>query len=89
MGRLAPIHPGEILREEYLKPMSMSVNKLAMALRIPTPRLNDICREKRAITPSTALRLAAYFDTTPEFWLGLQMKYDLAVAADRELKRIK
>lgn len=77
---LSPIHPGEILREEFLNPLGMTANALAMALKIPAPRINDIARERRAITPDTALRLARYFGTTPEFWLNLQTAYDLRIA---------
>ena len=74
------IHPGEIIREEYLKPLGMSANALATALRVSAPRINDIVREKRAISVDTALRLARYFDTTAQFWLNLQTSYDLKVA---------
>lgn len=77
---LVPIHPGEILREEFLNPLGMTANALAMELKIPAPRINDIARERRAITPDTALRLARYFGTTPEFWLNLQTAYDLRIA---------
>ena len=63
---MRPIHPGEILREEYLVPLGMSAHALAIALRVPAPRINDIVRERRGITPDTALRLARYFGTTPE-----------------------
>ena len=76
-NNMRPIHPGEILREEFLAPLDMSANALALALKVPAPRINDIVREKRAITPDTALRLARYFGTTPEFWLNLQTAYDL------------
>jgi addiction module HigA family antidote len=79
-NKMRAIHPGEILREEFLVPLGMSANALAMALRVPAPRVNDIVRERRAITPDTALRLARYFDTTPEFWLNLQSTYDLKQA---------
>ena len=81
---MRPIHPGEILREEYLVPTGMSAHALAIALRVPAPRINDIVRERRGITPDTALRLARYFGTTPEFWINLQSSYDLKVAT-REL----
>lgn len=74
---MRPIHPGEILLEEFLVPHNMSANALAIALRVPAPRINDIVREKRAITPDTALRLARYFSTSAEFWLNLQIAYDL------------
>lgn len=77
---MRPIHPGEILREEFLLPLGLSANALAMALRVPAPRVNDIAREKRGITADTALRLARYFGTSAEFWLGLQADYDLKIA---------
>jgi addiction module HigA family antidote len=76
-NNMRPIHPGEILREEFLVPLDMSANALTVALRVPAPRINDIVRERRAITPDTALRLARYFGTTPEFWMNLQSAYDL------------
>ena len=78
---MRPIHPGEILREEYIEPLGMSANALAIALRVPAPRINDIVRERRAISPDTALRLARYFGTTPQFWMNLQASYDLKVAS--------
>ena len=74
------IHPGEIIKEEFLAPLEMSVNALAIALRIPAPRINDVVRQKRAISVDTALRLARYFGTTAEFWLNLQTSYDLKKA---------
>jgi len=77
MNKMRPIHPGEILREEFLVPLDMSANALAVALRVPAPRINDVVREKRAITVDTALRLARYFNTTAQFWLNLQNSYDL------------
>lgn len=77
INKMRPIHPGEILREEYLAPLGMSANALAMALHVPAPRINDIVRERRAVTPNTALRLARYFDTTAQFWLNLQSSFDL------------
>ena len=76
-NKMRPIHPGEILREEYLEPLGMSAHALAMELRVPAPRINDIVRERRAITPDTALRLARFFDTTAQFWSNLQSSYDL------------
>ncbi len=79
-NKMRPIHPGEILREEYLAPLGMSANALAMALHVPAPRVNDIVRERRAVTPDTALRLARYFDTTAQFWLNLQSSFDLKKA---------
>lgn len=86
---MPPIHPGQILREEFLKPLAMSGNALAMALKVPAPRINDIVREKRAITPDTALRLARYFGSSPEFWLNLQTAYDLRVARRKALPAIE
>ena len=83
-NKMRPIHPGEILREEFLVPMAMSGHALAMELRVPAPRVNDIVRERRAITPDTALRLARYLGTTPQFWMNLQTSYDLK-CAEREL----
>ncbi len=76
-NKMRAIHPGEILREEYLVPLGMSAHALAMALHVPAPRINDIVRERRTVTPDTALRLARYFDTTAQFWLNLQSSYDL------------
>ncbi|MFC5473197.1 HigA family addiction module antitoxin [Paraherbaspirillum soli] len=75
--RIEPIHPGEVLREDFLAPLKMSSNALAMALHVPATRINDIVRCRRAISPETALRLARYFGTTPEFWANLQATYDL------------
>lgn len=86
---MRPIHPGEILREEYLVPLNLSAHALAIALRVPAPRINDIVRERRAVTPATALRLARYFGTTPEFWLNLQSSHDLKLAANELGKTIE
>lgn len=77
---MRPVHPGECLREDYLIPLGMSANALAKELHVPTPRINDIVRERRGITADTAMRLARYFDTTPQFWMTLQSEYDLRVA---------
>jgi addiction module HigA family antidote len=82
-NRMRPIHPGEILREEFLGAVGISANALAMALHVPAPRINDIVRERRAVTPDTALRLARYFNTTAQFWLNLQSSFDLK-RAERE-----
>lgn len=76
---MRPIHPGEILREEFMVPLGLSAHALAMALRVPAPRINDIVRERRAVTADTALRLARYFGTSAEFWLGLQSDYDMKI----------
>ena len=80
MNNMRPIHPGEIIKEEYLKPLNMSVNALALALRVPAPRINDVVRQKRGISIDTALRLARYFNTTAQFWMNLQVSYDLKIA---------
>ncbi|MBD2106222.1 HigA family addiction module antitoxin [Nodosilinea sp. FACHB-13] len=80
--KLRPIHPGEVLLEEFLKPMNLSQNQIALALRVPARRINEIVLGKRRITADTALRLARYFNTSPRFWLGLQMDYDLDIAQD-------
>ena len=77
---MRPIHPGEILREEFLIPLGMTAHALAIALQVPAPRINDIVRERRAVTADTALRLAKYFGTSVEFWAGLQTDFDVAVA---------
>ncbi len=81
-SRLAPIHPGEVLLEEFLIPMHLSQNQLALAIRVPARRINEIVQGKRRMTPDTALRLARYFGMSPHFWLGLQMDYDLDKAED-------
>ena len=81
-GKLQPIHPGEVLLEEFLKPMNLSQNQVALAMRVPARRVNEIVQGKRRITADTALRLARYFDVSPQFWLGLQMDYDLDIAED-------
>ena len=78
--RLAPVHPGEVLRDEFLKPMALSVYRLARALKVSRPRLNDLVLGRRGMTVDTALRLARYLGTTPEFWINLQTRYDLDVA---------
>ena len=77
---MRPIHPGEVLREEFLRPMGISAHALAMALQVPAPRINDVVRERRAVTVDTALRLAKYFGTSAEFWMGLQTDFDMATA---------
>jgi addiction module HigA family antidote len=78
--KLAPVHPGEILREDFLAPLSLSMNGLALELRVPATRIAEIIHERRAITPDTAMRLARYFNTTARFWMNLQSAYDLEVA---------
>lgn len=74
---IRPIHPGEVLREEFLKPLGLSANALSVALRVSAPRINDIVREKRRVSVETAMRLARFFNTTVQFWLNLQTAYDL------------
>jgi len=87
-NKMRAIHPGEILKEEYLEPLGMSAHALAMALRVSAPRVNDIIRQKRSVSIDTALRLARFFNTTPQFWLNLQNSYDLKIA-QQEYVRIE
>ena len=82
-------HPGETIREDYLNPLGMSVNKLALELRVPATRMTEIINGRRGISADTALRLARYFNTTPKFWLNLQASYDLAKAAEAKLAEIE
>ena len=81
--KMEPLHPGEVLQKEFLEPLGLSQNKLAMAIRVPARRINEIVLGKRRITANTALRLARYFKMSPEFWLGLQMDYDLDMEQDQ------
>ncbi|MGH7949983.1 MAG: HigA family addiction module antitoxin [Candidatus Binataceae bacterium] len=83
--RLAPIHPGTLLREDFMEPLGLSMNRLALDLRVPVTRVADIVNGRRAITIDTALILARYFETTPQFWLNLQRDYELEVAEDAKL----
>lgn len=83
--KMPPVHPGEILLEEYLIPLKISQNKLGRDLGVPAQRINEIVRGLRAITLDTALRLAKYFQTTPQFWLNLQLHYDLEMAKETNL----
>lgn len=89
MNGMRPIHPGEILREEFMEPHGLSANALAIALRVPASRINDISLERRAISPDTALRLARYFNTSAEFWTNLQAAFDLKVASSTLGKKIE
>jgi addiction module HigA family antidote len=82
-------HPGETIREDYLKPLGMSVTRLALELRVPATRMTEIVHGRRGITADTALRLARYFNTTPRFWLNLQASYDLAIAAETKAEEIE
>ena len=77
---MSPVHPGEILREDFMKPLGLTINKLALDLHVPATRIGEIVHERRRITADTALRLARYFNTNPEFWLNLQNFYDLEVS---------
>ena len=86
---LAPIHPGETIKEDVLVPLHMSVNQLAKALAVDAARLNEIVRGRRGITADTALRLARYLGTSAEFWVGLQADYELRVARREKLKEIE
>ena len=83
MADFAPSHPGEVLREDFLKPLGMSQYALAKAIDVPQIRISAIVNGKRAITPDSALRLARYFGTSAEFWMGLQATYDLEMARDQ------
>jgi addiction module HigA family antidote len=86
--RLPPVHPGEILREDLLKPLGISINRLGRDLRVPVTRMSEIVNGRRGITADTALRLARYFGTTPEFWMNLQASFDLGVAQRASADRI-
>ena len=81
--KLQPIHPGEILLEEFLKPMEISIYKLAKDISVPTRRINEIVQGKRSITPDTALRLSRYFGLSERFWINLQARYDLEIEKDK------
>ncbi|BDV00145.1 transcriptional regulator [Thermodesulfomicrobium sp. WS] len=80
--KLKPVHPGEVLLEEFLKPMNLSQNRLAIDIGVDARRINEIVMGKRSVTADTALRLSRYFGTSPQFWLGLQAEYDLDVTLD-------
>ena len=82
--RLRPVHPGEILKEEFMAPLHLTMNRLALDLRVPVTRVAEILHERRGITPGTALRLARYFNTTAQFWMNLQTRYDLAIVREKE-----
>jgi addiction module HigA family antidote len=87
--KLKPVHPGEILMEDFMKPHKLSMNKVALDLRVPVTRIADIVASRRGITADTALRFGLYFRTTPEFWVNLQSRYDLDVAEDEGLAEIE
>ena len=84
--KLPPIHPGEILREDFMTPLGINMNRLALNLRVPVTRIAEIVHERRGVTPDTALRLGRYFNTSARFWMNAQSSYDLEVAQD-ELQR--
>jgi antitoxin HigA-1 len=86
--KLKPVHPGEILREEFMKPLGLSMNKLSLDLRVPLTRVADIVNGRRRITADTALRLARYFRNTATFWMNLQTRYDLEIAEDEIAARV-
>ncbi len=86
---MRPVHPGEVLREDYLTPLNMSANALAKALSVPAPRINDVVRERRGVTADTAMRLARYFGGDARSWLNLQTAYDLRLAERANAKRIE
>jgi len=86
--KIPPIHPGEILLEEFLNPMGISQNRLALDIGVPARRINEIVLGKRRVTADTALRLGKYFGMSPQFWLGLQMDYDLDIAEDKLERRL-
>jgi addiction module HigA family antidote len=87
--KLRPVHPGEVLLEEFLKPMGLSQNRLALSIGVSPRRINEIVLGKRGITADTALRLARYFGMSPQFWLGLQMDYDLDITEEAMAERLK
>jgi addiction module HigA family antidote len=88
VSRQKPVHPGEILREEFMIPLGLNPHRLAMSLRVPAPGIYEIVHEQRSISPEMALRLARFFGTTPDFWLNLQARYDLDVARDKDEARV-
>lgn len=88
-AQLPPIHPGEILREDFMKPLGVSINRLALDLRVPVTRIAEIVHGRRGITPDTALRLGRYFNTSARFWMNAQSSYDLETAQDQLQHRIE
>jgi addiction module HigA family antidote len=87
--KVKPVHPGEILREEFMKPLGLSMNRMALDLRVPVTRIADIVNERRGITADTALRFARYFKNSPTFWMNLQTRYDLEVAEDKIAAKVQ
>ncbi len=88
-NKLLPIHPGEVLQEEFIKPMNLSQNRLAIDIGVDARRINEIVLGKRAVTADTALRLSRFFGNSAQFWMGLQTQYDLNVAEDQLSKRLE
>jgi antitoxin HigA-1 len=86
--KFSPVHPGEVLQHEFITPMGLTQNRLALALHVPARRINEIVLGKRSVTADTALRLSRYFKNSPQFWMGLQMDYDLDIAEDKLEHRI-
>jgi addiction module HigA family antidote len=89
VDRLSPVHPGEVLLEEFIEPMHLSQNRLAIDIGVDARRINEIVLGKRSVTADTALRLARFFGNSPQFWMGLQIQYDLDVAEDQLGKRLE
>ena len=89
MPKIFAMHPGEILREEFMKPLHLNPNKLALALHVPAPTIYDIVHEERGISPEMALRLGRFFRTTPDFWLNLQSEFDLRTVRNRKEATVK
>ena len=87
--RLKPVHPGEVLKEEFMVPLRLSMNKMAMDLRVPVTRIADIVNERRGITADTAMRFARYFKNAAAFWMNLQTRYDLEVAEDELADKVE
>jgi len=89
INKLKPVHPGEVLLEEFLKPMKLSQNRLALEIAVDPRRINEIVLGKRSVTADTALRLARYFSMSPQFWMGLQTDYDLDTTSDKIMGRLE
>ncbi len=87
--KLKPVHPGEVLREEFMEPLGLSMNRLALDLHVPVTRIAEIVHERRAITADTALRLGRFFENSPEFWLNLQARHDLEITRDKEQAKVE
>jgi len=88
-NKIPPLHPGNVLQEEFMKPLKLSQNRIARELGVTPRRINEIVNEKRSITADTAIRLSLYFGNSAQFWLGLQMDYDLDLAQDKLLHKLK